>query len=230
MLAAPATSSGTVGATLDPIRTWLRNITFPVTSNGTLGDAVATPTFPTVVKVELTFTSPVTSSAADGATLDPILTWLLNIAFPVTSNGTLGDAVLIPTHPVVISAVPGAAVDIISAAATDAAPETSNLTPGVIVPIPTFPAAFTNIRSTPAVLIRTELENLAPDAVSVFTPIKSIQEFAGVCAVNLKNPVLFAVFTPRISFAVLGVVCIAVGISELGLIALDINLMRGLSV
>jgi hypothetical protein len=130
----------------------------------------------------------------------------------------------------VINAVPVVAVDIIRAAATDAAPETSSLTPGIIVPIPTFPAAFTTIRSTPAVLIRTELENLAPDAVSVFTPIKSIQEFAGVCAVNLKNPVLFAVFTPRISFAVLGVVCIAVGISEEGLIALDINLIRGLSV
>ena len=108
-----------------------------------------------------------------------------------------------------------------------AAPATSNLTPGVVVPIPTFPLPFTNIRSTPAVLIRTELLNFTAFA-SLFAPIKSIHEFAGVCALNRKNPLLSDVFTPRISFAVLLVE--ADGISALGLIALDINLIRGLSV
>jgi hypothetical protein len=146
-------------------------------------------------------------------------------AAPEMSKSTVGVAWLIPTRPVVVNAVLVVAPEFTRAAP----PAMSNRTPvpGVVVPIPTFPLPFTNIRSTPAVLIRTELENFNASPLKI-VPIMSIQEFAGVCALNLKNPLLSDVFTPRISFAVL--LTAADGISAFGLITFDINLMRGLSV
>ena len=113
------------------------------------------------------------------------------------------------------------------AAATDAAPLTSNLTPGVVVPIPTFPLAFIKSRSAPAVLIRTELLNRVASPLKM-VPTRSIQLFAGVCALIRKNPVFSLVFTPRISFAVVDAE--SDGISDPVPIADDIHLIRGLSV
>jgi hypothetical protein len=59
---------------------------FPVTSSGAVGAAVAIPTFPPVVNVELTFTAPVTSNATVGARDDPTRTEFLRIEFTDTST------------------------------------------------------------------------------------------------------------------------------------------------
>ena len=82
------------------------------------------------------------------------------------------------------------------------------------------------MRSVPPVLIRTAL--LYADA-EVFNPIKSIQLFAGVCALKRKNPLEMSVDeTPLISFDVADVV--ALGIAEFAAIPREISLMRGTSV
>ena len=82
------------------------------------------------------------------------------------------------------------------------------------------------MRSTPPVAIRIALLYLIPLGVCEFVPIKSIQLFAGVCAVKRRNPELWVVFTPLTSFADWA----KFGISNAGFIAPDNNLMRGLSV
>jgi hypothetical protein len=87
-------------------------------------------------------------------------------------------------------------------------PFTSNVVVGAFVPIPTFPLPFTIMRSVPPVLIRTAL--LYAD-VEVFRPIKSIQLFAGVCALKRKNPLVLAFDeTPLISFDVADVVALGI--------------------
>ena len=98
----PVTSNATVGATDDPTLTAFRRIAFPVTSSGAVGEAVAIPTFPVVVNVELTLTSPVMSNVTNGGADDPIRILFRMIAFPVTSSGAVGEAVAIPTFPTVV--------------------------------------------------------------------------------------------------------------------------------
>jgi hypothetical protein len=221
----------------------------PNTSSAAIGVALFTPTHPVVVNAvlvdapptETIFAAPETSNATVGAaTFTPTRPVVVNavavvelpveaiFAAPETSNATVGAATFTPTRPVVINAVPVAAVDIIRAAATDAAPLTSSLTPGTTVPIPTFPSPFTNIRSTPAVLILTELLNFAPLFVSLLKPMRSIQLLFGAWAVRRKNPVSLVWTTPRISFTLTPM--FGNGRSASLAMVPDTNLIRGLSV
>jgi hypothetical protein len=81
------------------------------------------------------------------------------------------------------------------------------------------------MRSVSLVLIRTAL--LYADA-ELFEPIKSIQLFAGVCALKRKNPLVLKFDdTPRISFDV--DVVVVLGIAEFAATPLEISLIRGTS-
>ena len=121
----------------------------PATSSGTVGAEMLIPTRPVVVNAvfvaapEFTIAAPVISNATVGATFDPILTELRNIVLPVTSSGAVGDAVIIPTFPVVVK------VEL-----TFTSPVTSSVAVGAAMLIPIRPVVVNAVLVVDAAVTR----------------------------------------------------------------------------
>jgi hypothetical protein len=102
----------------------------------------------------------------------PSLIPVLDLVIPIISKSVLGDGWLIPTRPVVVSAVV-----VLDNAVTRALPDMSNEVDGEFVPIPTSPAAVILIRSvefvpnTIGVLVVFQINESDGDVVWLWIPI-----------------------------------------------------------